>query len=121
MEGFSESLAHELKPFNVHVKIVEPGGTKTMFHDTAYDSVRPKISEAYRESFGKKYASRGSPPVPNNVRAGKGDYDPPEKVAELIWQAANDDSWRLRHSASQAKKTLFWQRVLGRDGLWKRL
>lgn len=111
VEGFSESLAHELRPFGVHVKIVEPGGTKTRFHDTAYDSIHPPITEAYRERYGRKQASHGS----------KNDYDPPERVAELIYSAATDTSWRLRHSASQARQTLFWQRVLGRDGLWKRL
>ncbi len=111
VEGFSEALAHELKPFNVHVKMVEPGGVKTKFHDVAYESVRPSITEDYRERFAKKHATYGS----------KNDYDSPESVAELIWQAANDDSWRLRYSASQAKRVHFWQRVLGRDGLWKRL
>ncbi len=111
VEGFSEALAHELKPFSVHVKIVEPGGVKTKFHDVAYESVRPPITDDYRERFEKKRASHGS----------KNDYDPPESVAELIWTAANDNSWRLRYSAPQAKRALFWQRVLGRDGLWRRL
>ena len=109
VEGFSESLAHELRRFNVHVKIIEPGGTKTEFHNTAY--VSTPVSEPYRELFERKRASRGS----------KGDYDTPESIAALIWQAANDSSWRLRYSAKQAKRTLFWLRILGRDGLWRRL
>jgi short-subunit dehydrogenase len=111
VEGFSESLAHEVKPFGIHIKIVEPGGTKTHFHDVAYESVQPKITEAYQERFGRKHATRGS----------KGDYDSPESVAKLILEAANDDSWRLRYSAPQAKKALLGQRLLGRDGLWRRL
>lgn len=110
VEGFSESLAHELQPFNVHVKIVEPSGTKTEFHHVAYDTAFP-ISDAYKEKYERKHATHGQ----------GADYDSPETIAELIWQAANDSSWRLRHSAKQAKQTLFWQRVLGRDGLWKRL
>jgi len=109
VEGFSESLAHELKPFNVHVKIVEPGGTKTEFHDRAYADF--PVSDAYKERFGRKRASRTS----------KGDYETPESVAEIIFDAATDESWRLRYGARQARKMLWWQRVIGRDGLWKRL
>lgn len=111
VEGLSESLAYELKPFNVQVKIVEPGGTKTGFHTIAYESVQPQITEDYRKDFEKKRATRGS----------KGDYEEPETVAELIWTAANDDSWKLRYSSRQAKRVLFWQRILGRDDLWRRL
>ncbi len=111
VEGFSESLAHELKPFNVHVKMVEPSGTKTEFHHTAYDTVQPPITEDYRERFEKKRESRMR-------QAG---YDSPESIAELIYKAAMDDSWRLRYGAPQARRALFWQRVLGRDGLWRRI
>ena len=118
VEGFSESLAHELKPFNVHVKIIEPSGTRTEFHHVAYDSVRPPITEDYRARFEPKRATHSS----SSLRTGsKGNYDSPESIAELIWQAANDDSWRLRYAAPQAKRTMLWQRLLGRDGLWKRI
>lgn len=111
VEGFSESIAHELKPFNIHVKIIEPSGTKTEFHHVAYDRDFP-ITDAYKEKYEKKRATRGTV---------AGGYDTAESIAELIWEAANDDSWRLRYAAPQAKKMLFWQRVLGKDGLWKRL
>lgn len=111
VEGFGESLGHELKPFNVHVKIIEPSGTKTNFHHTAYDKDFP-VTEAYKEKYERKRATHGR---------GAGGYDTPESIAELIWQAANDDSWRLRYAAPQAKKTLLWQRILGRDGLWNKL
>ncbi|NOS66984.1 MAG: SDR family oxidoreductase [Candidatus Peribacteraceae bacterium] len=119
VEGFSESIAHELKSFNVHVKIIEPSGTKTEFHHVAYDRDFP-ITDAYKEKYEKKRATRPSA----SLRTGStvaGGYDTAESIAELIWQAANDDSWRLRYAAPQAKKMLFWQRVLGRDGLWKKL
>lgn len=110
VEGFSESLAYEVKPLGIHVKIVEPGGTKTHFHDVAFESVKPHITEAYRERFERKRASRGK----------KHDYDAPEQVAELIVRAADDTSWRLRYSARQARKALLWQRIIGRDGVWRR-
>ncbi len=112
VEGFSESLAHELRPFNVHVKIVEPGNTRTEFHHTAYESIHPQIQSAYREQYEQKRKAHDK-----HVDS----YDPPENIAELILMAATDNAWRLRYCARQAKRVLFWQRILGRDGLWRRL
>jgi NAD(P)-dependent dehydrogenase (short-subunit alcohol dehydrogenase family) len=110
VEGFSESLAHELSPFNIKVKIIEPGSTKTSFHDIAYRTDNHPITAAYKERYERKRASRG----------GAND-DAPELIATLLWQAANDRSKRLRYGAPQARRVLLWQRLLGRDGLWRRL
>ena len=109
VEGFSESLAHEVAPFNVRIKIIEPGGTRSAFHHRAYDRDFP-IHEEYKARY-----------LPKKASADKSGYDSAESVAELIWQAANDASLRLRYGPPHTRKTLFWQRVLGRDGLWKRL
>src|SRR5262249_25648147 len=37
VEGYSESLQHELLPFNIRVKIIEPGPIKTDFYDRSMD------------------------------------------------------------------------------------
>ncbi|MGF6992471.1 oxidoreductase [Paraburkholderia sp. GAS32] len=52
VEGLSESLARELKPFGVHVTLVEPGGFRTNF---AGDSLRwsEAVEPAYAESVGR--------------------------------------------------------------------
>ncbi|MFM0670710.1 oxidoreductase [Paraburkholderia sediminicola] len=52
VEGLSESLARELKPFGVHVTLVEPGGFRTNF---AGGSLRwsEAIEPAYAESVGR--------------------------------------------------------------------
>lgn len=109
VEGFSESLAHEVAPFNVRVKIIEPGGTRSEFHRRAYGVDFP-VQDDYKARYEPKRAS-----------ADKAGYDSAESIAELIWQAANDVSLRLRYGAPHTRKALFWQRLLGRDGLWKRL
>jgi NAD(P)-dependent dehydrogenase (short-subunit alcohol dehydrogenase family) len=52
VEGLSESLAQELKPFGVHVTLVEPGGFRTNF---AGRSLRwsEAVEPAYAESVGR--------------------------------------------------------------------
>ena len=111
VEGFSESLAHELRPFNVRVKIVEPSGTRTEFHHVAYDTGL-SASEPYRTRYERKRSSHAR---------GNSGYDSPESIAELIFAAATDTSQKIRYSAPEARRILWWQRVLGRDGLWRRL
>jgi NAD(P)-dependent dehydrogenase (short-subunit alcohol dehydrogenase family) len=47
VEGFSESLQHELVPFNIRIKIVEPGPVKTDFYNRSMDIFTPKPSDEY--------------------------------------------------------------------------
>jgi short-subunit dehydrogenase len=66
VEGFSEALNYELKPFNIHVKLIEPGAIKTEFYGrsrefikptntTAYDSFIAKVEKVSIASFVSKY------------------------------------------------------------------
>ncbi|MUV04639.1 SDR family NAD(P)-dependent oxidoreductase [Flavobacterium rakeshii] len=58
VEGFSEALSHELLPFNIGVKIIEPGGVHTNFRNgleiitnpvTSYDPVMASFFKRYPE------------------------------------------------------------------------
>jgi NAD(P)-dependent dehydrogenase (short-subunit alcohol dehydrogenase family) len=65
VEGFSESLAHELAPFGIHVTIVEPGPFRTdfltpgslRFADTEvadYDARRAEMRASFEQRNGKQ-------------------------------------------------------------------
>jgi len=52
LEGYSESLSHELRAFGIHVSLIEPGFVKTPISSAAhiaagalaaYDAVRPRV------------------------------------------------------------------------------
>lgn len=95
VEGFSESLWHEMRPFGVRVKIVEPGATRTEFHRIAYD-IGTTVSEPYRKIYEYKRKSHDR---------SASDYTPPEAVAEVLYRAATDGSARLRYPADTSVKT----------------
>jgi NAD(P)-dependent dehydrogenase (short-subunit alcohol dehydrogenase family) len=104
VEGFSESLAFELRPFNIAVKIVEPGAIKTDFYDRSMDLFRGENLQDYDEYTDITYK--------NTQQAGK-DAPGPEIVAATIYKAATDNSTKLRYPAgSNAPLLLLLRRIL---------
>ncbi|MGI8786670.1 MAG: SDR family oxidoreductase [Pyrinomonadaceae bacterium] len=91
IEGFSESLQYEVKPFNIKIKIIEPGPIKTDFYERSMDLTRQENLTAY-DSFIEKA-------MPNLRKAGE---DAPDGsiVAEVIYHAITDDSWKMRYAAN---------------------
>jgi len=69
IEGFSEALAQEVKPFGIHVSVIEPGDYHTRFTDNRIRSVGMANNLAYQDAFAKALASMekdersGSDPV----------------------------------------------------------
>jgi short-subunit dehydrogenase len=49
VEGFSESLHYELKPFNIKVKLIEPGAIKTEFYGSNRRSVIAEAPPTYKK------------------------------------------------------------------------
>jgi NAD(P)-dependent dehydrogenase (short-subunit alcohol dehydrogenase family) len=93
VEGFSESLQFELSPFNIRVKIIEPGAIKTDFYDRSMDVMtRPGLT-AY-----DAYVNKAMPNMNKFGETAPG----PEKVAAVIYQAATDGSGKLRYQVNSA-------------------
>jgi NAD(P)-dependent dehydrogenase (short-subunit alcohol dehydrogenase family) len=90
VEGFSDSLQYELAPFNIRVKIIEPGPIKTDFYDRSPDIATQPGLTAY-DAFMAKV-------LPNMNQAGA-NGSPPTLVAEVIYRAATDGSAQLRYPA----------------------
>ncbi len=98
VEGFSESLSYELSELGIKVKIIEPGAIATDFGQRSLVfATNPEISD-YDESsakFQKAMEAMGGNPSPASL------------VAEVIYQAANDDSDKLRYIAGEDAKQLY--------------
>jgi NAD(P)-dependent dehydrogenase (short-subunit alcohol dehydrogenase family) len=84
LEALSEALAAEMKPFNVHVAIVEPGIIDTSMARRIEE--KPN-SSAYRQ--GARFASLYVAALRNPV--------PPSVVADKILEIAESGTWQLRH------------------------
>lgn len=102
VEGYSESLDHELRTFGIRVVLVEPGFTRTSFEASitrpdqplaVYDSVRADMAALMRKG----------------VNAG----DAPEMVADTVLKAATIPAPKLRYTAGkQASQVRFLRRFL---------
>jgi NAD(P)-dependent dehydrogenase (short-subunit alcohol dehydrogenase family) len=104
LEGFSEGMWHELKPFGIRVKAVEPGFVETAIWDKVLGEAAGEKPEAYAEAmegieeFETKISSRTSP----------------EDAAQEVWDAVMDPSDTLRYPiAAYARQILRGRRVLG--------
>lgn len=91
VEGFSDALQYELEPFNIRVKLIEPGPIKTDFYDRSPEIAKSDIT-AYDE-----FVNRLLPKMSHAGEQGA----PPEVVAETIYKAAIDPSRRLRYQSDR--------------------
>ena len=83
LEAVTESLAQEVKPFNIRVAIVEPGIINTeMARNIAHgnDSIYPQVNR-----FGGLFAASLKTPTS------------PSMVADKILEIADSETWQLRH------------------------
>lgn len=90
VEGYSESLDHELRPFGIHVVLVEPAYTRTSFEENlakpdqmldVYDTARDGMNMTLRKA----------------IESG----DAPEVVARTVLKAATDSDPKRRYAAGK--------------------
>jgi NAD(P)-dependent dehydrogenase (short-subunit alcohol dehydrogenase family) len=88
LECLSENLAQELAPFGIRVKVIEPGVTRTALL-AKHQELHPEspYADAYRRMFAFYATGIGA-----NVR--------PSAVAEVVQQAIDDPTERLRYACA---------------------
>lgn len=109
LEGYSETLDHEVRRFGVRVSVIEPGFIRTnIAHNArqsrqtlgAYAAERHRVSEVFRESVAK-----GADPV---------------KVASVVLAVLTSRSPRLRYPAGVQARLISVLRKLAPSGLFDR-
>jgi NAD(P)-dependent dehydrogenase (short-subunit alcohol dehydrogenase family) len=93
LEGYSESLDHEVRLFNIRVSVIEPAFVRTVFDQNGiepdsvlkeYDRARAEVDALLRDVMPKA--------------------DRPEVVAEVVVKAATDARPRRRYTAGKAAR-----------------
>lgn len=104
IEGYSESLDHEVRPFGIRVAVIEPWATKTAIETNSPRGDRPVA--AYREMLARYRAAFDAAMVTG---------DTAEEVATTILLAAQNKTPQLRYpSGKAARQTSFARRFLPR-------
>ncbi|MCL1919043.1 MAG: SDR family oxidoreductase [Peptococcaceae bacterium] len=103
VEGFSESLHYELRPFHIRVRIIEPGIIKTDFYGRSMTKLQDSALPEY-EDYAKK--------VVNNIHANGEKGSSPEGVAQTIYKAAVSHRKKLRYSKGKLKMLIPLRQIL---------
>jgi len=100
LEAFSEGLWHELKPFGIRVKVIEPGYIEASTDDAT--AVRAEPTGPYAP-----YLS-----AMNAFLDGIKKRTSPEDAADEVWRAIMDPSNRLRYPVAAYARRLLRARAL---------
>jgi NAD(P)-dependent dehydrogenase (short-subunit alcohol dehydrogenase family) len=104
VEGFSECLHYELRPFNIKVRIIEPGYIRTDFYDRSLVDTQCKKKNVYTEMYEKSLKKTDA--------FGK-NASHPRVMARVIFRAAVSRGNRLRYyGGNNAGTVLFLRKLL---------
>lgn len=93
IEGYSESLDHEVRAFNIRVSVIEPAFVRTVFDQNGIEPDSP-LQDYDRARAGVDALLRDVMPK----------ADRPEVVADVIVKAATDARPRRRYTAGKAAR-----------------
>jgi NADP-dependent 3-hydroxy acid dehydrogenase YdfG len=103
VEGFSESLRHEMLPFGVFVVLVEPGAYKTEIWSKGFDTMRTSPESAYRAQLEAvlRYSHKAAETAPD-----------PQDIAALIVRIIAKPSPKLRYPLGKGANITLWSKSL---------
>jgi NAD(P)-dependent dehydrogenase (short-subunit alcohol dehydrogenase family) len=107
LEGLSEALRMEVRPFGIRVVVIEPGDHKTaLTQNRQFAEMSP---DAYRQSFEAALARTA-----HDEQSGPG----PEQVARLLYRIVNQRNPRLRHTIGPAaQRAAVWLKRLAPNSI----
>jgi short-subunit dehydrogenase len=95
VEGYSESMDHEVRGSGIRVVLVEPAYTRTAFVSNVL------VADQKNDHYGSARANAEAV-----LRAVMTTADPPEVVAQAVVTAATTATPRLRYTAGRVAKTV---------------
>jgi len=107
LEGYSESLDHEARVFNIRVSLIEPAFTRSVFDQNALEPDMP-LGVYDQARTGARALLHDVMPV----------ADPPEIVAQAIVQAATATRPRRRYTAGKLARQISLLRRFAPAGIF---
>ncbi|MFD0692983.1 SDR family oxidoreductase [Paenibacillus sp. GCM10027628] len=103
IEGFSESLRLEMKPYGVKVILIEPGAYRTEIWRKGFDAVHTYESSPYRSRLNKmlRYSKQAAESATD-----------PQEVADQIAAVVGAANPRLRYLLGRGVRLGLWGRTL---------
>ena len=103
IEGFSESLQYEVAPFNIQIKLIEPGTINTNFCRRSMIVADYEDQPSYRS-----YSDRVIQNLISNSHAGSDATG----VAKTIYKAATDGRKKMRYPTGKMKQLILLHKLL---------
>ena len=112
VEGFSDSLRNEVRPFGIDVIVIEPGPIKTEWPKIAAENVKKMSGNGpYREQA----------EATARLFMAEGASASPRVIADVIWRAASTRHPKARYAAPFAAKVILGLRWALSDRLFDRV
>lgn len=115
LEGWSDCLRLEVKPFGIDVVIVQPGIIRTGFADVM---TAPMLRRSGVGPYGE-LARRVAKDAENGRPGGQGST--PEVIAELVSKAVRARKPRTRYAGGFLARPVMFMRIYGGDRLFDRI
>jgi NAD(P)-dependent dehydrogenase (short-subunit alcohol dehydrogenase family) len=109
VEGFSESLQYELRPFGIKVRLIEPGTIVTDFYSRSMDKAEKSGLTDYDAWAGPVIAAMN-----RSLKGAPG----PELVARRVYRVAGSRGWKLRHPVGREAALVMLKRFVPNSWLF---
>lgn len=112
LEGLTEALAYELRPFGIRVKSVAPGGVKTDFATRSLNHADPSIDPEYgrqMQAFIKAATGRSD------------GWSEASVVSDVVMEAVSNDTDQIRYLAGKDAKQMWAGREQLGDVAWVKM
>ncbi len=103
LEGWSDCLRIELKPFGIDVVIIEPGAISTEFGEVVTGPMSTASNGGAYEKITQRFVNTLSNLKPK-------DFSPPSVIADVISEAINSNNPKTRYAAGKLSGTLLFMR-----------
>jgi NAD(P)-dependent dehydrogenase (short-subunit alcohol dehydrogenase family) len=115
IEGFSDCLRLELKPFDVDVVILEPGAIGTEFGNTTEKGLKKyQVGSAYGKFYEQTLRSSKKGTL-------EGGASPPSAIADTVSKIIKSKKPKTRYAAGKMAKASIWLRTFLGDRIFDKI